>query len=197
MKKNIFGILLLVSLFSGLFLSFSARCEAKSIKEEPISESTSTEYLPSEEYYGAFDQDNTRTQVLVLDVGETATLFDEQGEKLYIRCTKRVDVVTRGRWHCTNQSFDIYISYNSIVVTVDISCNWYEQGMDGYIKDLTATYTKKNILYSCSWNDNFKITAPHSHTVCLDIISAAGNSFNKLFTATYNPFQETLNIGCY
>lgn len=75
---------------------------------------------------------------------------------------------------------------------VNLECEWYANGTNGYIKSLKGTYTEKNSGWKCSWDD-YKPTTDYVHTLFLNLYST-GSSISIMFNASYAPYSETLSF---
>ncbi len=82
----------------------------------------------------------------------------------------------------------------TLVIVVQLECTWYPNGEAGYISNLRGTYTIKNKLWSCKWDEDNKSSTNYYHALWLDM-TYLGSSYSRLFAASYDPFNSTLSFG--
>lgn len=131
-----------------------------------------------------------------LKVGESLLVgTDEEGGNIYITCVSHNEGMTRARWNNSSTTYNItreIADQNVLLATVNLECEWFADGTNGYINSLKGTYTEKNSAWKCSWDD-YKPTTNYVHTLFLDLYSA-GTSISIMFNASYAPYSETLSF---
>lgn len=131
-----------------------------------------------------------------LGVGESVVIDSDDEGVISITCISSETSLARASWETSYKTYNITKTYQgveTVLVTVDLECEWYKNGIDGFIKNLKGTYHVKNNAWSCSWDNDNVQALPYNHALWLDLYSA-GKSYSIMFAAGYNPFNETLTF---
>lgn len=131
-----------------------------------------------------------------LKIGESLQVgTDEEGGNIYIICVSRDESLARAGWHNSSTTYNIIreiAGQDVLLAVVNLECEWYANGTNGYINSLKGTYTEKNSAWKCSWDD-YKPATDYVHTLFLDLYST-GSSISIMFNASYAPYSETLSF---
>jgi hypothetical protein len=133
-------------------------------------------------------------------VGDSDVISDNEDGILRITCIEAEDVQSRSGINTSRRVFDITNSLFGInyhVVTVEMVCEWYADGMDGFVISLSGTYSDVRLGWSCSWEPApSQYDGQYVHTRILDIYHGT-NTYYQFFSGAYNPWNETLSIDTY
>lgn len=123
-----------------------------------------------------------------LEVGELREVGEIGGDKLYVEIVEEQKTsLFRGYDNTSTTTFHFkYVNISGQTKDafwVTLTCNWYSNGADSYIKKLTGKYIIKDNSFSCSWgpaSDNH--ADPTYHAIYMDAYHN-GESDTYLFGA--------------
>ena len=134
-----------------------------------------------------------------LDVGESKIIgYTPDNGEIAITCVSSSESLTKDNLRTSKKTYDItgkVLGITTTVIVVDLSCTWYPDGQDGYINNLHGTYSIKNSLWHCKWDEDSKVATKWSHVLFLDVTPPSpGSSYPVLFGASYNPVNSSLSF---
>lgn len=134
-----------------------------------------------------------------LDVGESKIIgYTPDNGEIAITCVSSSESLTKDNLRTSKKTYDItgkVLGITTTVIVVDLSCTWYPDGQDGYINNLHGTYSIKNSLWHCKWDEDSKVATKWSHVLFLDVTPPSpGFSYPVLFGASYNPVNSSLSF---
>ncbi len=130
-----------------------------------------------------------------MEVGSSIILDTDENHELSITCTDASEDLTRAAW---KKSYKTYTISDTIggkktqIVTIDLDCRWYQNGIDGYIDNFHGSIIKNYSPCTCYW-DSYKSEKPYNHIKFLNL-TLLGSSYSIMFSADYNPIAETLSF---
>lgn len=106
-----------------------------------------------------------------MKIGELREVGELGGDMLYIQL---VDVQDGSQMRGTNvsSSHTFNFKYKNIsgqlkdAFKVKLTCKWYKNGADSYIKSLSGTYTVLDSSFRCEWDEDYgSVTEPTYHAL--------------------------------
>lgn len=145
-------------------------------------------------------QSTTLREYKDFQVGDSYVISENEDGVLLITCIDAEDTISRYGINTSRRTFNITNSLFGVdyhVVTVEMVCEWFADGTDGFIISLNGTYSDVRVGWSCSWEPApSPYDGQYVKTRILDIHHLT-NTYYQFFSAAYNPINETLSIDTY
>lgn len=157
--------------------------------------------LPSKESVQMIDEKKNEQifgECYELEIGESIVLGSTaDGGIITMSCVSSSMDLTRAGKKTSTKTYNIkhkMAGVETLVIVVELECTWYPNGEAGYISNLRGTYTIKNSLWSCKWDEGNKSATNYNHALWLDM-TYLGSSYSRMFAASYDPLNSTLSFG--
>ncbi len=122
-------------------------------------------------------------------------IASDSEHELSITCTDSSEDFARSVWVTSYKTYtisDTIANKKNQIVTIDLTCRWLQNGVDGRIDYLRGNIIKNYSPCTCYW-DSFTSEKPYFHHKFLNL-TLLGSTYSIMFSASYDPYAETLTF---